>query len=370
MRDVKIIKPSYSKDPELTQKFNNLRKEVFDEVEKLRPRREPIMRIKAILFPLFYFLSFFTLLVWGNNFFIFYGSYMLIGLMLVINFASLIHDSVHHTFTSNKNINQLYMLLFDLMGANSYIWQIRHNRLHHPYPNVMGWDSDFEQSPIVRVFPQAPFKKFQRYQHLYLPFIYPLYLFNWLLIRDFKDFFSDKAIVRKIIGYNIPRMEYVKLFFFKFLFLFNMIILPGLLLGITWEQTLMGFLVMMFTASITSLIILLSPHASLNSEFPEANKDGEFEHAWFVHQLKVTNDVSWDNWFTRFFLGNFNYHVAHHIFPNIPSAYLPEVTAKIEKFARANDLTYRKYSLVDSLKGHWLLLKNNAYHENIFEETM
>ena len=365
-----IKKPSYSKDKELTLKFNILRKEVFEEVERLKPQRERLIRIKAIVFPLAYIFSFLGLITLGENPYIFYGCYIAIGLLLIVNFASLIHDSVHHAFTSNKTINKLYMLLFDLMGANSYIWQIRHNRLHHPFPNVMGWDSDFEQSPIVRVFPQAPFKNFQRYQHLYLPFIYPLYLFNWLLVRDFKDFYSDKAIVRKIIGYNIPKIEYFKLFFFKALFIFNMLILPKLTLGISWSQTFTGFLVMMFTASITSLIILLSPHASLNSEFPEADENGEFHHAWFVHQLLVTNDVSWDNWFTRFFLGSFNYHIAHHIFPNISSAYLPEVTARIEQFAKENNLPYRKFGLFESLKGHWLLLKHNAFHENIFEETM
>lgn len=149
-----------------------------------------------------------------------------------------------------------------------------------------------------------------------------------------------------------------------------MIILPKLTLGVSWNQTLTGFIIMMFTASITSLIILLSPHASLNSEFPEANENGEFNHTWFVHQLLVTNDVSWDNWFTRFFLGSFNYHVAHHIFPNVASIYLPEVTTKIENFAKENDLPYRKFGLFESLKGHWLLLKHNAINENIFEETM
>jgi len=370
MKNINDIKPSYSKNNDLTKKFNILRKEVLEEIENLKPKRKKTLQIKAILFPLLYLLFYLTLLSKGNNIVIFYSSYITIGLMLIINFCTLIHDSVHHTFTKNKKINKLYMLLFDLMGANSYIWQIRHNRLHHPYPNIIGWDSDFEQSPLVRVFPNSPFKKFQRYQHIYLPFLYPLYLFNWLLVRDFKDFHSKKAIIRKITNYNIPKIEYIKLYFFKVLFFFNMIILPKIILDISWKQALFGFIVMMFTASITSLIILLSPHASIHSEFPIANKNGKFNHTWFVHQLEVTNDVSCNNWFIRFFLGNFNYHIAHHIFPNIPNIYLPEVTKKIEKFAKENDLPYRKYSLFESLKGHWLLLKQNSFNENIFEETM
>lgn len=365
-----FIKPIYSKDMVLTQKFNTLRQEVNEAILQLRNKREPVLRLKSILFPVMYLSLYIALLIYGSNRYIFFILYALIGLMLVINFTNLIHDAAHQNISKNKKINQFYLLLFDLMGANSYIWQIRHHRLHHPFPNVMGWDSDFEQSPLARVYPQSSFKKFQRYQHYYLPFIYPLYLFNWLLVRDFKDFFSEKAIVRKIIRFEIPTIEYAKLFFFKTLFLFNMLVLPHLILRNSWKESLLGFVVMMFTASITSLIVLLSPHANIHSEFPEIDKNGKIKTPWFIHQIVCTNDVTWNNWFTRFFLGSFNFHVSHHLFPNISSVYLPEVTSLVEQFAKENDIPYRKYSLIESLKGHWLLLRNNSFSENLFEETM
>ena len=98
------------------------------------------------------------------------------------------------------------------MGANSYIWKIRHIRLHHNYPNVMGWDSDIEQSDIARIFPHGSYSKMHKYQHIYLPLLYPFYLINWLLIRDFKDFFNKK-IIWKVT--TISTVEYIKLFLFK-----------------------------------------------------------------------------------------------------------------------------------------------------------
>jgi linoleoyl-CoA desaturase len=54
----------------------------------------------------------------------------------------------------------------------------------------MGWHGDFKQSPVASIFPHAPFAKIHRYQHIYMPLAYPLYLFYWLLARDFKDFFN------------------------------------------------------------------------------------------------------------------------------------------------------------------------------------
>ena len=166
---------------------------------------------------------------------------------------------------ANGLINYTF-IFFDLMGANSFIWQLRHVRFHHNYPNVNHWDTDIEQSSIFRVFPDGDFSRMHRYQHIYLPLLYPFYLANWLLIRDFKDFFDKNKTVRKLV--QIPTIEYVKLFVFKLSFLFYMIVLPGLVLGIGWLQVIVGFIILLFTASIFSLFVLLSPHANTENDFP------------------------------------------------------------------------------------------------------
>src|SRR4029079_5107422 len=105
-------------------------------------------------------------------------------------------------------------------------------RFHHNYPNVNGWDTDIEQSSLARVFPTGRYSRFHRYQHIYLPILYPLYLANWLLVRDFKDFLIRKKTVRKLI--EIPSGEFVKLFLFKALFIFYIVILPKIILGLSW----------------------------------------------------------------------------------------------------------------------------------------
>jgi linoleoyl-CoA desaturase len=133
--------------------------------------------------------------------------------MLVFTFLNTIHDAVHGTIFKSRRANQLFIYLFDLMGANSYIWKVRHVRFHHNYPNVEGWDTVIKQSPLARVFPNGPYAKLHRYQHIYLPLLYLLYLANWLLVRDFKDYFIRKRTVRRLV--NIPKIEYIKLFLFK-----------------------------------------------------------------------------------------------------------------------------------------------------------
>jgi linoleoyl-CoA desaturase len=348
--------------------FTQLKKKVFDRVQELESRRRPLIILKAILFPSVYAGAYLLGITLGKNPAVLLGAYLTMGIFLVLIFQNQIHDAVHGSLWKKKWLNQAYVLFFDIMGANSYIWKIRHTRLHHNYPNVMGWDSDIEQSPLARVFPHGPLGRHHKYQHVYLPILYPFYLLNWLLVRDFKDYLMSSRPVWKVV--RIPRMEYVKLFALKAVFFIYILVLPKFILGISWSLAIGAFLLMMFTASIFSLLILLSPHANIDNGFPLPDADNRLPHPWFEHQLRHTNDVVETNWFTRFVLGNFNFHVAHHLFPSVNHVFYPEVTEILRKAALANGLPYRAFPLRKTLVDHYKLLKRNGVEENIFEEVM
>ena len=348
--------------------FLRIKKRVNATVRELEPARRIEITLKAILFPLLYMVAYTIALIFGRYLWVLNIAYCVMGIMLVIVFLNLVHEAVHNTLFRRKWLNEAYIYFFDVLGANSYVWKIRHTRLHHNYPNVMGWDSDIEQSPMARIFPHGKFSRIHRYQHIYLPLLYPLFLLNWLLIRDFKDYFNKKKIVWKVA--RIPKIEYLKLFIFKLAFLFYVLILPKYLLDITWLQAITAFCIMIFTASIMALLVLISPHANTENEFPLPDENNQLERTWFLHQLYNTNDVKEDTWFTRFFMGCFNYHIAHHLFPHVHHIFYPEVTKIIEEEAAQNDLPYRSYPLFTALANHYKLLKQNRMPENIFEETM
>lgn len=348
--------------------FRQLRQEAAAIVQHLEPCRRSTILLKTLLFPLLYALLYTAALLWGRYPAVLYGCYFGMGILLVVIFLNIIHDAVHGTIFKSSRTNRLLVHLLDLLGANSYIWQARHLRFHHNYPNVRGWDTDIEQSRLARVFPDGPVLPLHKYQHLYLPLLYPFYLANWLLVRDFKDIFNPHSTVRKLV--RIPAAEYVKLFGFKAFFFFYMIVVPVLVLHISWEQALTAFAVFLFTASLFSLAVLLSPHANTENVFPLPNAHHQLPHPWLEHMMLTTNDVTHDNFFTRFFMGCFHYHVAHHLFPNINHVYYPEITARLKVLAKRYGLPYRAYPLATSLRNHYRLLKQNGRQENLFEETM
>ncbi len=362
-----VSKPKFIKESD-NEFFLNLKQKAVQLVNELEDERRETILIKAILFPLLYIGAYVSAIIWGKNSIVFYGCYFFIGLMLMIIFINLIHDAVHHVLFKNKKLNNLYVYFFDLMGANSYVWKRRHTRLHHNYPNVMGWDSDIDQSPLARIFPHGPFSRFHKYQHIYLPFLYSFYLLNWLLVRDFKDYFNKKRVIWKVT--EIPKVEFIKLFVFKAFFLFYFIFVPVIFTGVSWWQAISGFLLMVFTATGFSLIILLSPHANEDHDFPLPDDNNHLPDSWFMHQIKHTNDVIHDNWFIRFFMGSFNYHVAHHLFPFISHIYYPEITQVLKEESLKHNLPYQSFTLGHTLISHYKLLKKNRNAINIFEETM
>jgi linoleoyl-CoA desaturase len=68
---------------------------------------------------------------------------------------------------------------------------------------VDGWDTDIEQSGLLLIVPWIKAKGVQKYQHRFFFLVYPLYLFNWMFIRDFRDFFDKERVILKTQG-RIP----------------------------------------------------------------------------------------------------------------------------------------------------------------------
>src|SRR2546421_745815 len=158
------VKPLYTKNGDEVI-FKELRKEVRLIVSSLESSRGSMIIFKAILLPLIYFGIYLSALLLGANALVLFSCYFLMGLLLVSIFLNVIHDAVHGSIFKSDKANKLYVYLFDLMGANSFIWKQRHIRFHHNYPNVNGWDTDIEQSNLARIFPSAGISKMHRYQN-------------------------------------------------------------------------------------------------------------------------------------------------------------------------------------------------------------
>ncbi len=357
----------FLKNKEDSDHYKNIKQLVDQAIRTVPNNRRIFAQVKAISFPIIFFLLYFLAILSTQNiglFFLFYG---LLGVTTLLIFLNLIHEAVHGLVFKKRWMNNAILYVFDLIGANSYIWKRRHNIMHHGFQNVAGWDSDIEQAGLFRIYPHEEKKKFHSYQHKMVFIFYPLYLVNWVLVRDFKDFFSKKQLIRKVS--KIPVREYIILFFFKFLYLFYIVVVPYLL-GLSLIQSILAMLFMLIIAGTLALNFLLTPHVNVKNEFPIPDSKGYLPTSWLEHQFSTTNDVTNSNWLTRNLLGNFNFHLAHHLFPRLSSVYAPEVTKIIKSYAVQHNLGYRSYSMKNALNYHFQLIKSNAICHDVFEENM
>lgn len=350
--------PSHITDRHDSELLGLLYRQVCKRVGELPGGRMKVLKIKVWLLPLIYTGLYVLALAFAGVPWLYYGFFSLMGFMAVIIFTNVIHELCHGNVYKKQSHNRLAYYLFDYLGANSYIWQQRHLVLHHRFPNVNGWDADVEQKGPVSVFPAEPVRKMNRFQHLYIYLLYPLFMLNWLFVRDFRDFFSSSRIIRKAV--EIPATEYIRLFLFKAGYLIMTVALPVLLTGIPLWQSLLGLLVLTVSGSLLSMVVLLTPHINTGNVFPQVDETGIIPLTWIRHQFISVNDISNTNWFIRNVMGNFNYHLAHHILPHFSSVYAPEITAEVKAFAEENGFPYRSYTLSESFRKHSQLIRINA----------
>jgi linoleoyl-CoA desaturase len=363
MNSVKLTKPTFKRAGK-DDFFKALHKEVQANVLDNKSIQRQIV-FKSMLFITLFFGFYSCILLYGNKTALLFCFYILTGITMILVFLNAFHDAAHGAVFKNRQYNEWLTYLLEIFGCNSFIWKKRHLLFHHPYPNIQHWDIDVKQSNLVRIFPQSKWFNFHRYQHWYMWVLYFFYTLNWLLVRDFKDFFgeNDNYLKRMVV---IPKREYVKLFAAKLNNLFFLLILPMLVLQQPWYMVLTAFLVMHFTASAFGVTALLSTHADEDAEFPVPPEDGVIDSTWAMYQVSATKDFCTGNRLANILFGGFNHHVAHHLFPTVAHTYYPSITPIIRNYAREYQLDYRSYPLKDAIHSHFMLLKKNGSQENLF----
>lgn len=313
---------------------------------------------KALLLIGAYWL-FYYLLITSNNSTVAMIAMVLMGPLAILIGINVAHDAAHGTISQKKWVNKVFLQLFDLLGANSYMWKKRHVNSHHAFPNIMNKDADLKQNPLVRIFPSDTIKKIHKYQFIYAPFLYLLYTVNWLYFRDFKDFTESQIGSLNIKSHK--RIELVKLVSFKLIYVGYIIVLPLLFSSLNWQTYILCFFLMNFAASLLITLALVPSHVSEDSIFLLPDENGVMPHSWSHHQVLSVIDFATNNWFLNFFFGGFNHHLTHHLFPKINHVHSTKITPIIKQTVEEYGLQYQHQdSFLRAYLSHFKLLKNNG----------
>lgn len=269
---------------------------------------------------------------------------------------SITHDALHGAYSSRKFVNNILGLFFDLVGANGYIWKITHNIIHHTYTNIHGHDEDLEVAEFIRLSPHSEYKPIHRFQHFLAFPAYSFATFFWVFVKDYWYFF--KSPLGPYENKKHPLKEWVKLFITKLIYYSYAIVLPLVLLDITWWQFLIGFATLHLTAGLILGIIFQLAHVVESTTHPIPNEKNMIENHWVIHEMLTTNNFARDNKFLCWYVGGLNFQIEHHLFPKICSIHYPAISSIVEETAKEFGVPYNCHStFLEAVASHYRTLR-------------
>ncbi len=284
------------------------------------------------------------------------------------------HDAIHGSYSSNRLLNKGLGLLFNVIGGNAYMWSVTHNVVHHTYTNIPEHDEDLDVAPgLVRLSPEEKLTKAMRYQHFYAFPLYGLASLSWVLRKDYIKFFKEK--IGQTDNSNHPPIEYFNLFFFKAVNYTLFMVLPLVLLPITWWQFVLGFLFMHMMFGLVLGLVFQLAHVVEDVAFPTptAPPDYSLEDAWADHQMKTTANFARKNRLANFLCGGLNFQIEHHLFPSVCHVHYFKISKIVKETAEEFGLPYiENETFGGALQSHYRMLKKfgwDAWKKNEYPDN-
>lgn len=286
---------------------------------------------------------------------------VMIILCIVMGFAlagvgmSVMHDSCHGSYSSNRRVNHILSYTMNLIGGNAFNWKIQHNVKHHTYTNIYGADEDIDSGDVIRLSPHSTHRWFHRYQHIYSWFLYVLGTMGWVTIKDFKQLMQYRR--EGIMKFSFNR-ELIKLIITKLSYWGYMLFIPMLILDRPFWHVLIGFLIVQFVAGFIVTVVFQLAH--IVEDLQHTKKDGitKLKHSWAVHQVQTTANFSRKNPILNWYLGGLNFQIEHHLFPHICHVHYRQISEIVKKTVQDFNMKYKEFpNMTTAIGSHYRMLK-------------
>ncbi len=263
------------------------------------------------------------------------------------------HDGGHNAYSDHPWINRVMALSLDLVGGSSYLWDWKHNTIHHTFPNVDGHDDDINVGALGRLSPHQPRYRFHRLQGVYLWLLYGLLAIKWHLFDDFHNVWVGRIGPNKIPrpkGRDLAVFIVGKVIFFSLAFGVPMLLHP-------WWAVLGVYAIAACVSGVVLSVVFQLAHCVEEADFPMpvTNDAGDerMPTEWAVHQLQTTVDFARGNRFLCWFLGGLNFQVEHHLFARICHIHYPALSKVVEDACQEFGVKYSAH------QGFWSAVRSH-----------
>ncbi len=334
----KFANVPHSFHAELKKRISNY----FEEVGKSTTGDYPIFMKAVILMVAFLVIYVHLVFFTPGVVFQVLESILLGGVVAAIGF-NVMHDGAHGSFSKYKWINSFAALSLNILGGNNFMWNVKHNVIHHAFTNVDGVDDDIDIQPWMRMSTTQKKYRLHKYQHIYFWFLYSLLYIFWIFVLDYQKYFKSK------IG-NMPLKkmklsDHLVFWVFKVFHLFLFVGLPIYMVGFT--SWLISFLIFTIVAGLVLSLVFQLAHTVEHTAFPMPDeKTNKMEDEWAVHQIKTTANFATNNKLVSWLVGGLNFQIEHHLFPKISHIHYPAISKIIRQACQEYGIVYIEYPRV------------------------
>ena len=226
---------------------------------------------------------------------------------------------------------------WDIMGASKH-WRFTHNFMHHKYTNILGMDDDVGYG-MLRVTRDQRWKPFNLLNILFNTMLASL--FEWgvglqhlEIGKIFKGRDDRAATLERVreFGEKAGRQVFKDYIAWPALTSAS----PWATYGSTAKANVLANVIRNFW---TNAVIFCGHFPDGAEKFTKTDMIGETKGQWYLRQM--FGSANFENGpVLRFMSGNLCHQIEHHIYPDIPSNRLYDISFKVKALCEKYDLPY------------------------------
>jgi NADPH-dependent stearoyl-CoA 9-desaturase len=255
---------------------------------------------------------------------------------------------------------------WDMSGASKH-WRSTHNFQHHKYTNILGMDDDVGYA-ILRVTRDQPWE----------PFNLGNVLFNTILALGFEWGIGLQPIEFLKVLKPGPDRQTTLVQMREFLAKAGRQVakdyvafpaLTSLSPAATYNSTLKANIVANVIRNIWADAVIFCGHFPDGAEkFTKTDMIGEAKGQWYLRQMLGSANFDAGP-AMRFMSGNLCYQIEHHLYPDLPSNRLHEISVRVRQACEKYDLPYTTGSFLAQYGKTWRTIAKLSLPDRYLRDT-
>jgi NADPH-dependent stearoyl-CoA 9-desaturase len=255
---------------------------------------------------------------------------------------------------------------WDMSGASKH-WRFTHNFMHHKYTNILGMDDDVGYG-VLRVTRDTKWKPFNLSNLLFntilaLGFEWGVGLQHLELGRIFKGRDDRESTLVRVREFSAKAGRQL----FKDYVGYPAV--TSLSPGATYTSTLKANAVANVIRNVWANAVIFCGHFPDGAEkFTKTDMVGETKGEWYLRQMLGSANFEGGP-ALRFMSGNLCHQIEHHLYPDLPSSRLHEISIRVRQVCDKYDLPYTTGSFLVQYGKTWRTIAKLSLPDKYLRDT-